>query len=119
VQDTSCYTGSPATCPVAQEVCSTFNDCETCSSAGCVFQEGRCKSECEFGPLGDFLAECLSEMESCPVITPEDHCSAASQDCGSCLEAGCAWQGDGKCYDSCLVQDTSCYTGSPTACPTQ
>mmetsp|Transcript_24979 Transcript_24979/g.69688 ORF Transcript_24979/g.69688 Transcript_24979/m.69688 type:complete len:87 (-) Transcript_24979:2078-2338(-) len=39
--------------------------------------------------------------------------------CDSCLEAGCAWQGDGKCYDSCLVQDTSCYTGSPTACPTQ
>ena len=53
--------------------------CEACNMQGCVWQQGECKPECAFGPLGDFLAPCATIFAQCEGID-----AGAATGSGSC-----------------------------------
>jgi hypothetical protein len=131
VMDTFCYTGSATICPKSDEVCAPLDTCDDCAAAGCIFQQGVCKPESEFGPLGDFIARCASDAAGCSAMLPAqevstqpqsagaDDCAAQQGNCSDCLSAGCVYQPDisgGQCSSECVVLDTACVQ-SASSCP--
>eukprot|EP00873_Tetraselmis_striata_P010954 jgi/Tetstr1/431218/TSEL_020930.t1 len=65
IMDVSCYRGAPAVCPKSEELCAEQTTCRGCTAAGCYFQQGECRPECKYGPLGSFIAVCTADAVSC------------------------------------------------------
>ena len=147
VQDVSCYT-MPGTCPQTQEFCGDVWSvakfeagaseamCDMCVSSGCVYQEGECRAECSFGPLGDFQATCYQAEAPAPACAElggssdtaatEEFCAgvwAAATFmvgdfrgmCNMCVANGCVYQ-EGNCRAECVAGPT-CYTRADPPAP--
>ena len=62
--------------------------CEACNMQGCVWQQGECKPECAFGPLGDFLAPCANIFAQCEGIDAGAEAAAAPEPAPPVVSSG-------------------------------
>jgi hypothetical protein len=112
IADTSCYTlAAPAgalgfRCPQELAACQAATQnlevlvdsgvlespqqalCEACNMQGCVWQQGECKPECAFGPLGDFLAPCANIFAQCEGIDAGAEAAAAPEPAPPVVSSG-------------------------------
>mmetsp|Transcript_59478 Transcript_59478/g.153146 ORF Transcript_59478/g.153146 Transcript_59478/m.153146 type:complete len:174 (-) Transcript_59478:140-661(-) len=64
LQDTYCLEAElDHHCPM--DGCAAHTTCGDCTEAKCTFQSSVCKSSCEFGPLGKFIASCYTSQNGC------------------------------------------------------